>query len=317
MEHIGSALRKLAAARDIEISASKQTLKEIEVIELVRKQRDDRKQDLVFSARPFVLCGMPLKRPPPDLLVHRRRNGRFFLNIHGHADYGLPFGQDRLVVIWAATLAVRQKSRIIEFESGAELLQTFGLNHNGVSYRRLTEGFKRVFGSTIYFGVGDDASGREVFDCARFCFFDRIRLWTSRGESNHGIAGIANRIELSERFWEEIHAHPIPGELHAVRGFVNSPGCLDFYLWLTWRCHRALREQRIPLFGPTGIQGQLGSDEYGRQRDFRRTVARWLGAVRAYWPECPARLAASGDILYLQPSAAIHQMPVSSATYPR
>ena len=139
MEHIGSALRKLAAAHEIDISISKQTLKKVEVIELVRQQRADRKQDLVFSARPFVLSGMPLKRPPRDVLIHRRRNGRFFLNIHGHAEYGLPFGQDRLAVIWAATLAVQQKNRIIEFESGAEMLQTFGLNHNGVSYRRLTE----------------------------------------------------------------------------------------------------------------------------------------------------------------------------------
>ncbi len=317
MEHIGSALRKLAASHEIDISISKQTLKKVEVVELVRQQRADGKQDLVFSARPFVLCGMPLKRPPRDVLVHRRRNGKFFLNIHGHAEYGLPFGQDRLAVIWAATLAVQQKNRIIEFESGAKMLQTFGLNHNGVSYRRLTDGFKRVFGSTIYFGIGDEARGGEVFDCARFCFFDRMRLWSSRPHSAEMPSGVANRIELSPRFWEEIQAHPIPGELHAVRGFVNSPGCLDFYLWLTWRCHGAWREQRIPIFGPTGLQAQLGCEEYGRQRDFRRTIARWLSEVRGYWPECPANLPANGDILHIHPASAIHRMPVSSATFPR
>ena len=60
------------------------------------------------------------------------------------------------------------------------MLQTFGLNHNGVSYRRRTDGSKRVFGSTIYFVIGDEASGREAFDCARSWFFDRTRLWNSR-----------------------------------------------------------------------------------------------------------------------------------------
>jgi hypothetical protein len=60
---------------------------------------------------------MPLKRPPVGTLIHRRRNGRFFLQIHGHAEYGLPFGQDRLVAIWAATQAVRQRSRIVRFEA--------------------------------------------------------------------------------------------------------------------------------------------------------------------------------------------------------
>ena len=125
MEHIGSSLRKLAESRGLEITSSKQTLKKVEVIELVRQQRAENRQDLIYSARPFVLCGMPLKRPPVGTLVHRRRNGRFFLQIHGHAEYGLPFGQDRLVAIWAATQAVRQRSRIVEFQSGAQILVSF------------------------------------------------------------------------------------------------------------------------------------------------------------------------------------------------
>lgn len=317
MDHVRSAVRKLVASKDIEIEASKHALKEIEVVELVRRQRADCRQELVFSARPFVLCGMPLKRPPPEQLVHRRRNGRFFLQIHGHSEYGLPFGQDRLAVIWAATLAVRQNSRIIEFESGSEILQTFGLNRNGLSYRRLIDGFKRVFGSTIYFGLGDDSCSREVFDCARFSFFDRMRLWTSRMEPREPVSTPTNHIELSQGFWEEVQAHPVPSELHAVRGFVNSPGCLDFYLWLIWRCYGARREERIPLFGPSGLQHQLGSEEYGRERDFRRTIERWLTSVRTYWPDCPAKLAATSQAIYLHPSTAIHRKPLNSAKFPR
>jgi hypothetical protein len=157
------------------ITSSKQTLKKVEVIELVRQQRAVNRQDLIYSARPFVLCGMPLKRPPAGILIHRRRNGRFFLQIH-----------DRLVAIWAATQAVRQRSRIVEFQSGAQILEEFGLPHNGVSYRRLTDGFKRVFGSTIYFGSGDDSGRQDVFDCARFCFFDRLRVWYSREDRHEG-----------------------------------------------------------------------------------------------------------------------------------
>ena len=38
MEHIGSSLRKLAESRGLEITSSKQTLKKVEVIELVRQQ---------------------------------------------------------------------------------------------------------------------------------------------------------------------------------------------------------------------------------------------------------------------------------------
>jgi hypothetical protein len=121
------------------------------------------------------------------------------------------------------------------------------------------------------------------------------------------LAGLPNRIELSERFWEEVRAHPIPSELNVVRGLANSPGCLDFYLWLTWRCHLARGDEKIGLFGPTGLQVQLGSDDYLRARDFRRTFGRWLTTVRACWPECPVRLAPDGETLHISPASAIHK----------
>lgn len=37
------------------------------------------------------------------------------------------FGQDRLIPTWVATLALRQKSRIVHFQSASELLAYFGL----------------------------------------------------------------------------------------------------------------------------------------------------------------------------------------------
>jgi hypothetical protein len=162
------------------------------------------------------------------------------------------------------------------FSPARRFSKSSALPHNGVSYRRLTDGFKRVFGSTIYFGSGDDSGRQDVFDCARFCFFDRLRVSYSREDHGGNLPGLPNRIELSERFWEEIRAHPVPGELNVVRALAKSPGCLDFYLWLTWRCHLARGHERIRLFGPTGLQVQLGSDDYLRARDFRRTIARWL-----------------------------------------
>jgi hypothetical protein len=55
MEHVGSSLRRLAEFRGLEITSSKETLKKVEVIELLRQQRAENRQDLVFNARPFVL----------------------------------------------------------------------------------------------------------------------------------------------------------------------------------------------------------------------------------------------------------------------
>jgi hypothetical protein len=78
---------------------SKHKLKQIEGIELVRLKREQRTQDLCFSSRPFVLCGLPVRRLPKG-----HRNGRFLLQITGHPNFGGPFGQDRLVPIFLPTL---------------------------------------------------------------------------------------------------------------------------------------------------------------------------------------------------------------------
>jgi len=72
-----------------------------------------------FTSQPFVLCGLPVKRPRAGQLLHERRNGHFLLQVTGHPSYGLPWGQDRLVPIFLATQAIRQKSPQIVFESAA------------------------------------------------------------------------------------------------------------------------------------------------------------------------------------------------------
>ena len=65
-------------------------LKQLEAIHLVREQREQGKQDLAFNARPFVLCGLPLRPLPSNQLTYLRRNGKFFLQIIAHLQFGMP-----------------------------------------------------------------------------------------------------------------------------------------------------------------------------------------------------------------------------------
>ena len=99
----------------------------------------------------------PLRAPPEEAhrgtLLHERRNGHFLLQVTGHPSFGLPWGQDRLVPIFLATLAVRRQSRTIRFANAAEMLDTFGMPHGGAQYRRLIAAFQRIFGATIFFGT--------------------------------------------------------------------------------------------------------------------------------------------------------------------
>jgi len=58
----------------------------------------------------------------------------------------MPWGQDRLVPIFLATLAIRQKSPRITFESAARMLDAFAMQQGGTQYRRLVGAFQRIFG---------------------------------------------------------------------------------------------------------------------------------------------------------------------------
>jgi Replication initiator protein A len=132
-----------------ELVVSKQKLRQAEAIQLLRLKRDTVKQNLGFASRPFVLCGLPVKRPSKGVLLHKRRNGQFVLQVTGHPTYGVPWGQDRLVPIFLATLAMRQQKQTITFRSAAERLDTFGMQQGGSQYRRLIAAFQRVFGATM------------------------------------------------------------------------------------------------------------------------------------------------------------------------
>lgn len=288
-----------------EIRISKHKLRQVESIHLIREQRENRNQQLAFHARPFVLCGLPLRRPPKSQFVHVRHSGNFFLQITAHPDYGLPFGQDRLIPIWVATLAVQQKAQTIHFHSAAQLLEFFRLPKDGPHYRRLVAGFKRIFSATIFFGTEKAPNGSPLFDASRFHFFDYLRLWFNSNLKVQCSAPEAhdNAITLSEAFYEEINQHRIPVEREAIACFAHASGTLDFYIWLVWRSWTVTGDQaRVPLFGPSGLSQQLGTTEYSEDRFFRRKLQHWLRQVKLAWPQCPAKISRDGQALIIASS---------------
>lgn len=185
-----------------DLIVSKQKLKQAESIQLVRQNREQAAQTLCFSSRPFVLCGLPVRRLPKEQLLYERRNGRFVLQVTGHPSFGVPFGQDRLVPIFLATLAVQQKSQTIRFRTAAEMLETFGMQTGGKEYRRLVEAFERVFGATIFFGTDTSHGSAKVIQRSRFNFMREAQIWYSRNPEQRPIStDFENVIVLSDDFY--------------------------------------------------------------------------------------------------------------------
>ena len=302
MESAGSALRRMSP----ELVVSKQKLRQAEGSCIVRLKRKEGKQNVGFSSRPFVLCGLPVRKPPKGQMLYERRNGDFVLQVIGHPNYGLPFGQDRVVPIYLATLAIRQQSQTIRFRNPAEMLETFGMHKGGKEYRRLVAAFERIFGATIFFGTDSLSARARVVQRSRFSFFNEAQIWYSRDPEQYPVSDqFENVIVLSDEFYREITAHPIPADLEAVKVLAGSPAVLDLFMWLSYRCFLAKGKESIPLFGAYGLAAQIGSIEYARPRRFREKLDAWLDFIRVLWPDCPARISNDGMSLEVNRAAAV------------
>ena len=302
LENVGSLLKRV----DGDLIVSKRRMRKAGAIQMVRQRRDAAKQNLGFAARPFVLCGLPIRQPGIGVLLHERRNGHFLLQVTGHPSYGLPWGQDRLVPIFLATLAVRTQSHTISFRSAAEMLDSFGMQQGGSQYRRLIGAFQRIFGATIFFGTDTQRERAPIINQARFNFMSEARIWYARDPQQENLPGeCQNVIVLTEEFYREIQAHPIPMDLEAAKALSSSSAALDLFTWLSYRCFLAKGTERVPLFGNWGLASQLGNVSYTRPRKFREKLEQWLDLIRTMWPECPARVSPDGGWLIVAPAAAI------------
>jgi Plasmid encoded RepA protein len=94
---------------------------------------------------------------------------------------------------------------------------------------------------------------------SRFHFLHEAKIWYHcRPEQTVLSSEFENVIVLSDEFYEEITAHPIPTDLEAVKVLAGAPAVLDLFLWLSYRCSLATQEEAIPLFGAFGLAQQVG-----------------------------------------------------------
>ena len=270
-------------------------------------KRHQAEQDVGFASRPFVLCNLPVRKPKNTIYI--RTNGKFELRIECSKDKVLPYGQDRLLLIYMATLAVQQKSRHINLGSAMEILKVFGKEGCGKDYQRLMGGFERIFSATITWKVEGRERGAKFVDKARMLVLDRLRLWYEDDIENTGGQAHENEVTLSEQFFDEVIEHPIPVDMTVVRSLKDSPSDLDFYLWVSWRAWTITPGSiaSIPLFGRFGIQSQLGS-EIRSERKFRQCIKKWIKNTHHYWQEAPVSLSEDGTELILSHGKAIPQI---------
>ena len=164
-------------------------------------------------------------------------------------------------------------------------------------------GFERIFYSTFFFSTDQTVGDATVLERRSFRFVNDAKLWYATPSSSDSKSTseprTKNVIVLSEEFCKEIQEHPIPVDLAVVKALADSPGNLDLYIWLAWRCWTAKGVVSVPLFGTEGLVSQLGVSDKLRERDFHRQIFHWLRIIQQLWPDCQASLAESGARLLL------------------
>ncbi|MEP6606515.1 MAG: replication protein RepA, partial [Nitrosospira sp.] len=124
-------------------------------------------------------------------------------------------------------------------------------------------------------------------------------LWTPQ---TNDVAGTwRSKVKLSDSFFKECIAKPVPIDLRAYKALRGSPLAMDVYTWLTYRMSYTDRRTRpIPW---EALMGQFGSN-YDTQRavlDFKRAFIKALKAVQIVYPRANVQLADNGIILIPSP----------------
>ena len=243
--------------------------------------------DLGFMARLMALCSLPRANPGPRL-QYKRVNGPYTLIMTAVGKTGLPFGNlPRLLLAWVSTEAVRTQSRkLLLGTSLSEFMRKLDLVPVGGGSRgertRVHKQMKRLFNAHIQLAYENERVSASV----NSPLASRTEFWWNPNRP-HERALWESKIELGDKFFQEIVSHPVPLDMNILRALRRSPLGLDLYLWLTYRTFTLKRPLRLSwrqLYRQFGVNPAMAGDK--RTVDaFRTDCLRELTKIRVAWPD--------------------------------
>ena len=281
--------------------ASKQTQRLLDRIVAANQARKHSEQEQLCVLRPMIMCGIPLRRIKESFYV--RRSGPYVIELISSPQLGVPYGQDRLIPIFLATLFMAlgcPEDNTIRFLYGRDILRLFELPEDGVHYRKLREGFKR-WQKTMISLEKVNAKGRPL-GWENVSLIPKGRLWS---DNNADEEDLPNELTLSARWADEMRKHPIPVDLQTVKALAHCPGALDFYLWQSWRSYSITEDTNVPLDGNQNLFAQLGCLSGQPTKALRRILKRWQRLIKSCWSDCPNALSKDGESFVLRPCRAL------------
>ena len=211
-----------------------------------------------FLARFLVQTTLPHRRQSGS--QYTRTDGRFTLRITDVGGAGLPYGSyPRLILIWMTSEAVRTSSP--ELELGASLsrfMAKLGLHATGGHWGtipRFRDQMQRLIGAAISMRWEQETDGQQETAGENLLLADRFHLWWTP-QTLPTAPSLVSSITLSENFFEQLVAAPVPLDLRAVRVLKQSPLALDLYAWAT---RRVSYLERPTLISWEALRGSFGA----------------------------------------------------------
>ena len=258
--------------------------------------------EMGFMARMIALCSLP-RTNPGDRLQYKRQNGPYKLIMVAGGDNKLPYGSlPRLLLAWVCTEAVRTQSRVLVLGSSlSEFMRKLDLHTSGGSSRgdrtRLQNQMKRLFYAHVQLIY--EGQGREQFISSQIA--DRGEFWWDPKRPDEPSLW-QSKIELGEKFFQEIIQHPVPLDMNILKAMKRSSLGLDWYLWLTYRTFSLQRPLRLSwkqLYRQFGAHPSKAGDK-NTVNNFRTKCLRELKKIKAAWPDL--KYATAKGVLILSPS---------------
>ena len=238
--------------------------------------------DRGFMARTMALCSLP-RSNPGNRHQYKRVNGPFTLVMSTGGLYKLPFGNlPRLILAWVSTEAVKTQSReLVLGKSLADFMRELGIySSSGGKYTRLRNQMNRLFNAHVRLIYKDEQGEASVSSSVA----DRTEFWWNERKPDEPSLW-ESKIELGEKFFNEIINHPVPLDMNTLKALKRSSLGLDLYLWLVYRTFPLRAPQPITwrqVYRQFGVD-PAKADNRRTVDDFRKDCLRELTKIKMAW----------------------------------
>ena len=232
-------------------------------------------------------CAALPRTNPGNRKEYKRVNGPYKLGMTAGIDNKLPFGNlPRLLLAWVCTEAVRTKSReLVLGRSLSEFMRTLGIGSTSGGSRgdrtRLRNQMDRLFHSSVQLIYEDERSKASISSFVA----DRTEFWWNERKPDEPSLW-DSKIELGEKFFQEIIRHPVPLDMNTLTALKRSSLGLDLYLWLVYRTFSLHNSLCLPwphLYRQFGADPSKANDRVTVD-NFRKDCLRELKKIQTAWP---------------------------------